>query len=143
MTTGLYYEDVALGMELPALVKRPTAISLFRFSAVTWNSHRIHYDAAWARREGYPDALVQAHLHGAYLTQLVMDWIGPTGVLRKLSWSNRHFAVPGDTLTCRGRVVGLEARDGEHLVDCEIWEENQDGRLCAPGMAQVRLPARQ
>src|SRR5262249_54963751 len=80
MTGALYFEDVAEGDALPQLMKRPTALAIFRYSAVTWNSHRIHYDTAWARKEGYPDVLVQAHMHGAYLTQLVMDWIGPSGI---------------------------------------------------------------
>ena len=33
---------------------------LFRFSALTFNSHRIHYDEAYARQsEGYPTTVVQ------------------------------------------------------------------------------------
>ncbi len=142
MQETLYYEDVSEGAELPPLEKRPSTVGIFRYSAVTWNPHRIHYDKPWAEKEGYPDVLVQAHLHGAYLTQLIMDWIGPTGVLRKLSWSNRKFAVPGDTLTCKGRVVKKYETDGERLVECEIWEENQSGEVCAPGTAVVALPSR-
>lgn len=30
-------------------------ILLFRFSALTYNAHRIHYDLEYVRREGYPD----------------------------------------------------------------------------------------
>jgi len=38
----------------------PTPVELFRFSAVTFNSHRIHYDLPYAREvEGYPDLVVQ------------------------------------------------------------------------------------
>ena len=139
---ALYFEDVEEGMELPPLVKRPTAVALFRYSAVTWNPHRIHYDKEWAQYEGYPAVLVQAHLHGAYLTQMVMDWIGPGGVLRKLSWSNRRFALPGDALTCKGRVTRKHVANGQHYVECDIWEENQDGEVCAPGTALVSLPSR-
>ena len=41
----------------------PTAVDLFRFSAVTFNSHRIHYDQAYARDEElYPDLVV----HGPF-----------------------------------------------------------------------------
>jgi len=41
----------------------PTNVDLFRFSAATFNSHRIHYDAAYARdEEGYPDLVVQGPL---------------------------------------------------------------------------------
>jgi hydroxyacyl-ACP dehydratase HTD2-like protein with hotdog domain len=139
---ALAIEDVQEGMEIPALVKQPTQVALFRFSAVTWNAHRIHYDRDYAASEGYPDVLVQGHLHGAYLTQMLLDWIGPGGVLTRFQWSNRRPAFPGDTLTCRGRVTQVY-RDGErNLVDCEIWEENQKGEICAPGAATVALPSR-
>ncbi len=41
----------------------PTPIELFRFSAVTFNSHRIHYDDAYAREEeGYPALVVHGPL---------------------------------------------------------------------------------
>lgn len=43
---------------------------LFRFSALTFNTHRIHYDRAWAREvEGLPDLLV----HGPLTRILLMD----------------------------------------------------------------------
>jgi 3-methylfumaryl-CoA hydratase len=43
---------------------------LFRFSALTFNTHLIHYDRAWAReREGLPDLLV----HGPLTRILMMD----------------------------------------------------------------------
>ena len=138
----LSIDDVREGMEIPPLVKRPTEVALFRFSAVTWNSHRIHYDREYAASEGYPNILVQGHLHGAYLTQMLLDWIGGGGVLRRFQWSNRRAAFPGDTLTCHGRVTQVY-RDGDlNLVDCEIWEENQSGEVCAPGTATVALPSR-
>ena len=136
---SLSIEDVHEGMEIPPLVKQPSEIALFRFSAATWNSHRIHYDRDYAASEGYPNVLVQGHLHGAYLTQMLLDWIGPGGVLRRFQWSNRRPAFPGDTLTCRGHVTQVY-REGElNLVDCEIWEENQNGEICAPGSATVAL----
>ena len=139
---SLFIDDVAVGAEIPSLVKVPSQVALFRFSAVTWNAHRIHYDRDYAAAEGYPNVLVQGHLHGAYLTQMLLDWIGPTGVLRRFQWSNRRAAYAGDTLTCRGRVTRIYEEGGLHLVDCEIWEKNQAGEVCAPGTATVSLPAR-
>ncbi len=35
-----------------------TPLRLFRFSAVTYNGHRIHYDHRYAAEEGYPDLVV-------------------------------------------------------------------------------------
>jgi 3-methylfumaryl-CoA hydratase len=35
-------------------------VLLFRFSALTYNAHRIHYDREYARAEGYPGLVVSA-----------------------------------------------------------------------------------
>jgi 3-methylfumaryl-CoA hydratase len=48
----------------------PGVVDLFRFSAATYNSHRIHYDQAYARgEEGYPDLVV----HGPFTAAKLFD----------------------------------------------------------------------
>lgn len=139
----LFFEDVNVGTALPALVKVPTTVQLFRYSAVTWNAHRIHYEREYALREGHPDVLVQAHLHGAFLLQMIMSWMGPRARIVSFGWSNRGRAVPGDTLTCTGRVTAKRIEGGRHLLDLELTETNQRGEVCAPGKATVALPSRE
>jgi len=119
---------------------RPTSVQLFRYSAVTWNSHRIHYDQAYARSEGYPDVLVQSHLHGAFLTKLCTDWAGRPDRLTRLQVSVRRYAIPGDVLISRARIID-EKRDGEQtLVTLELEEIREgDGVVCATGQATVVL----
>lgn len=49
---------------------RADTVQLFRFSALTFNAHRIHYDRDYAvRQEGYPALVV----HGPYIATLLMD----------------------------------------------------------------------
>jgi 3-methylfumaryl-CoA hydratase len=49
----------------------PDPVLLFRFSALTFNSHRIHYDRPWAmEREGYPGLVV----HGPLTSMLLLDF---------------------------------------------------------------------
>jgi 3-methylfumaryl-CoA hydratase len=43
---------------------------LFRFSALTYNAHRIHYDQAYAAAEGYPDLVVHGPLQSLLLREL-------------------------------------------------------------------------
>lgn len=46
----------------------PNTVELFRFSAATFNAHRIHYDLPYARQEeGYPALVVQGPLVAAKL----------------------------------------------------------------------------
>ena len=136
------FEDVKVGNALPLLIKRPTTVQLFRFSAMTWNAHRIHYDKPYAAVEGYPDVLVQSHMHGCFLAQAVMDWAGPRARLVGFRWQNRAIAVPGDVLTCTGEVTKVELVDGLGFVECQLEERKQDKTLCAPGWARVQLPRR-
>ncbi len=138
----VFFEDVKVGTAIPALVKRPTNVQLFRFCAVTWNAHRIHYDKVYAQSEGYPDVLVQAHLHGCFLLEAVMNWAGPRAHVAGFRFQNRGIAIPGDALTCAGSVVKTELRDGAGFIECDLEERNQKGELCAPGWARVELPRR-
>lgn len=137
-SSQMFFEDVTIGAAVAPIVKRPTAVQLFRFSAVTWNTHRIHYDKPYAMTEGYPDVLVQAHLHGCFLFQTVADWAGPRSRVTGFGWQNRGIAIPGDVLTCSGKVVKADAG----MVECELEERNQKGDLCASGWARLQLPHR-
>ncbi|MEK7777225.1 MAG: acyl dehydratase [Chloroflexota bacterium] len=138
----VYYEDVKGGTEIPPLEKRPSYAQLFVFSASQRILGRIHYDQAFARSEEHPDVIVQSPLHGAFVVQLLTDWIGDEGFLKRISYSNRGISVPGDVLTCKGKVTKKYEEDGQHFVECEVWEENQRGEVLVPGSAVVILPSR-
>ena len=49
---------------------------LFRFSAFTFNGHRIHYDLGYAREEGYPGLLVHGPLQAALMLNLAAEKLG-------------------------------------------------------------------
>ena len=55
--------DVAAPDGAWSLVRQPEPTLLFRFSAITFNTHRIHYDLPYVRDvEGYPGLVVQGPL---------------------------------------------------------------------------------
>jgi hydroxyacyl-ACP dehydratase HTD2-like protein with hotdog domain len=124
-------------MQLPELIKNPTHSMLFRFSAVTWNTHRIHYDQQYAQFEQHPDVLVQATMHGAFLLEMLKIFVKDSGEIKVFEYSNRGRAIPGDTLICRAVVteVNIAARD----FICAIEEVNQHGQVCASGTAKIVL----
>jgi len=50
----------------------PTEVLLFRYSALTFNGHRIHYDRPYATKvEGYPGLVVHAQLIATFLLELL------------------------------------------------------------------------
>ena len=104
---------------------RPDPVLLFRYSAVTFNSHRIHYDLPYATKvEGYPGLVV----HGPLIATLLVDLLRrsrPDAVLRAYSFralrplfdtaSFWTCGVPDDEL----RSANLWTRDSEGAVTME------------------------
>ncbi len=137
-------QSLSVGLALRPVVHRTSTISVFRFSAATWNTHRIHYDREYAIAEGYPGVLVQSHLHGAFLTQYCTDWMGPDGRLLSLAVRVRRFAVAGEELTVAGVIAAVSpAEDGCAVVALELTEtRGSDGELAATGAASIEIPER-
>lgn len=46
-------------------------VLLFRFSALTYNAHRIHYDVDYARDEGYPNLVVHGPLQALLMGEAI------------------------------------------------------------------------
>jgi acyl dehydratase len=143
MDQQFFADDLQVGDSIPTLERRPSTVQLFRYCATTWNSHRIHFDKEYAASEGYPDVLVQSHLHGAFLTSLCTTLAGSRGRVERLSYSVRRFATPGDVLSLVGEVVESVPRKGGALLTISLREIRQsDVTVCADGSAEVFLPLR-
>ncbi len=142
MTKQLYYEDIAVGSEIPPLVKHPTTRQLVKWVGTASDYHEIHYDKDFAQSDGLPSVVVQGQLVLSFLGQLITDWIGEQGSLIKLTCSYRGMMFPGEALTCKGKVTKKYVEDGEHYVECEIWAENPRGEKTVPGTAIFTIPSR-
>jgi 3-methylfumaryl-CoA hydratase len=55
----------------PALTLAVDEAMLFRFSALTYNAHRIHYDHNWVHKEGYGDLVVHGPLQALMMGELI------------------------------------------------------------------------
>ena len=142
MLHQLHYEDVEVGTELPSLIKTPTTQQLVKWAGASGDYYQIHYDTGFAQATGLPGVIVHGRLKSNFLTQLVTDWIGDGGTVKRISVQHRGMDFPEEQITCRGRVTKKYAQDGEHIVECEIWAENPKGEKTAPGSAIVALPSR-
>ena len=137
-----FWEDVQEGMEVPTLVKYPSTQQLVKYAGASGDFYQIHYDVEFAKNNGLPGVIIHGALKNAFLAQLMTDWIGEQGALRKLGCQYRGMDVPGDTLTCKGVVTKKYQESGKLLVDCDIWLENGKGERTTPGTATVELPSK-
>ena len=142
MAEQIYFEDVTEGMELPTLEKNPTTRQLVQYAGSSGDFYEIHYDKDYAIGNELPGPIIHGALKNAWLGQLITDWIGGSGVLKKLSCQYRGMDVPAETMRIKGKVVKKSNDNGERLVECEIWGENSEGKVTTPGKATVTLPSR-
>lgn len=139
----VYFDNVVEGSELPPLTKEISAAQMMMYGAATWDFMRIHYDAEYARSRGLDAPIVDGQMLGAFMAQMVVDWAGDPGALRKLSVRYRSFVFAGDTVTCKGRVRHKSIDAEGALVECDLVVENAKGEVVAgPATAVVALPRR-
>ena len=137
MKTQPTFSKIEVGAEIPALVKRPTTQQLVMWAGASGDYNPIHYDTAFALSRGLPGVVVHGQLSTAFLCQVLSDWYGQKGSLKKINVSYKGLSFPGDTLTCRGIVKDKSAAD--NLVTLDIWVENQKGEKTVTGTAVVLL----
>ncbi|MCF3932419.1 MaoC family dehydratase N-terminal domain-containing protein [Acuticoccus sp. M5D2P5] len=84
-----------------------TPTLLFRYSALTFNGHRIHYDAAYASEvEGYRGLVVHGPLQATMMLNLVAERLGRPP--RRFAYRGLSPLIAGGTMT----VEAFEAEDG-------------------------------
>ena len=140
----LYFDDLAVGDDLPALVIGPlTPSHLFRWSAAIENWHRIHYDQSFAiYHEGLPNILAQGSWKQTILPRYLKDLCLPDGWAWKVGFQHRAMIVPGDTVTVWARVTGKREVDGLGLVSLDVGMRLHYGPESCPGTATIVLPIR-
>lgn len=108
----------------------PDPVLLFRYSALTLNSHRIHYDRDYATGvEGYPGLIV----HGPLIATLLLDLLE-----RRLP----HARLMAFEFRARGALFDTEAFDvcGRHAGDdkrVDLWAQNVRGELAMQAQATL------
>ena len=106
----------------------PSEALLFRYSALTFNSHRIHYDAPYARGdEGYRGLVVQGPLTATLLLDLAQRHFGDNALTR--------FAFRGASPAIAGEALHLVLRGADEAV--ELGAFAGDGRQVMSAQAAL------
>ena len=102
---------------------------LFRYSALTFNGHRIHYDLPYVvEEEGYPGLIV----HGPLIATLLMDLCSREYPDRLLKWFN-YKAISPVFHTQSFTVNGIPKNNGK---GANLWAANFDGGIAMHAEAE-------
>jgi 3-methylfumaryl-CoA hydratase len=122
-----------LGDVLPPLRHTVTTLQLFRYSAVTWNPHRIHFDESYAREEGHAGLALHSHLRAALALRCVTEGLGPEWQVTNVAYRLRKPVYAPAEVAYTARVTAAEG-DGMTL---ELIEENASGEVGFEGTVRV------
>jgi 3-methylfumaryl-CoA hydratase len=107
----------------------PDDVLLFRYSALTFNGHRIHYDRKYVTEvEGYPGLVV----HGPLIATLLMDLV-------------RRHAPEADVATFRFKAVRptfdlhpFRVNGVRQGPEVKLWAQDHEGWLTMDAVATLR-----
>ena len=102
------------------------------FGCATYDYYELHYDRQYALESGVDDVIVHGPLKNSFLAQLVTDWMGEAGTLKRLSVQYRGMDMPGSPVYAEGTVTRKYVHSGENLVECELRLVNAEGRPRRP-----------
>ncbi|WP_088279679.1 MaoC family dehydratase N-terminal domain-containing protein [Ideonella sp. A 288] len=107
----------------------PDPVLLFRYSALTFNGHRIHYDRSYVTEvEGYPGLIV----HGPLIATLLADLLRrerPQATLRRFAFTAVRPIFDIHRFTVCGRAEGAH--------DLRLWARDHEGFLAMRAEARV------
>src|SRR5688572_5784281 len=108
------------GIAIPAL----TRVAIARFAGAVDDYNPMHLDDKVAMASGKTSVFAPGNLVMGYVGRMVESAFAGSSVRRyglrmlKLVW-------PGDVLTCRGVVVDKRVENNEHIIDADVWADNQ------------------
>eukprot|EP00049_Salpingoeca_infusionum_P006108 m.101488 g.101488 ORF g.101488 m.101488 type:complete len:350 (-) comp13200_c0_seq1:714-1763(-) len=110
---------------------KPSPVLLFRYSALTFNGHRIHYDQPFCHEEGYDGLVVHGPLLATLLLELVHKHV-PDKVA--VYFSFRALAPVFDTASFS--LHGAYSKHDNNVID--LWVECTNGTVAMKAQVTVR-----
>ncbi len=110
----------------------PDPVFLFRYSALTFNSHRIHYDRDYVTNtEGYPGLIVHGPLLATLLVDALLQQIDGNRIT-SFQFRAMHPVFDGNDFQVCGSLPDAEGH-------CKLWIQDHNGALCMDASATVLI----
>ncbi len=140
--TKLYFEDVQVGDKVPEFRRQTGFMEWGRFAGANEEYVAIHEDDEAGAKSGLPGGIGMGNLRFCYIQNMLSDWIGEEGWIKKVSLQYRGLNLKNDWIVAKGTVTAKVQQDGEHWIELDVQAENGKGEVTAPGKAVVSVPSR-
>jgi acyl dehydratase len=138
-TTAAMSGTVTVGSELTPLSRTVTQEQIDAYADASGDHNPIHVDPEFARSVGLPGTIAHGLLDMAITTEAVARWAGGYERVASVSCRFSKPLLPGQTVTCTGRVIELDDTEGIAILELEAVSSSGE-RVLTNGRATVRLP---
>ena len=135
----LTFDSFKEGDALPVLKKKPGVTQLVKYAAGGGDFNPLHHDYAFPQSKALGSIIVHGRFKYAALGELVSNWLGHAGRIRKLSCQYRGMDFPDKEMVLGGTVKRKWQEKGEKLAELELRVMNEEGKNTTPGQAIVAL----
>jgi hydroxyacyl-ACP dehydratase HTD2-like protein with hotdog domain len=138
-------EEVKADLARPSRILKPTMLPdvtfkitpdetlLFRFSALTFNAHRIHLDIDYARNvEGYKERLVHGPLSLTMMLKCLTSVLAPGQKISRFTYRNLAPILVNEEMKIQLRKSTTEEK-------WDVWIENSEGSYAVKGTAEIGM----
>lgn len=131
--------SIRVGDELTPLVRTVTQAQIGAYADASGDHNPIHVDEEFARAVGLPGTIAHGLLDMGILAEAVARFAGGYDAVDSLECRFSKPLLPGDTLTCTGRVVEVDDETYTATLELEATSDRGD-RVLTNGRAVIRLP---
>ena len=137
-----YFEDMDFGDEIEP-VERPIRTEQVVKYVGVWRSDTDgrFTDPERAKQVGLPEPIVPGQMISGLFGQLLADW-APNATLRKMDIIFRGNLQHNRPVKMAGVIIEKEERDGDNILEIDVYVENEKGERPVTGKATLHLPKR-
>ena len=138
-----YFEDVDFGDELEPIVRPITSEQVAKYVGI-WRTETDgrFTDPERAKKLGLAEPIVPGQMISGLFGQMLADW-APNATIRKMDIIFRGNLLHNRPITMAGVIVEKEERDGDNILEIDVYAENEKGERPVTGKATLHLPSRE
>jgi len=131
------WASIQVGEKLPELKKKPGVTQLVKYAAGSGDFNPLHHDFNFFQSQAIGSIIVHGRFKYASLGELVSNWVGHKGFVKKISCQYRGMDFPDKEFVCKGQVAKKYEEGGQKIVEIAMYTENEAGQQTTPGTAIV------
>ncbi|MEX2724987.1 MAG: MaoC family dehydratase [Candidatus Freyarchaeota archaeon] len=132
------FEDIGEGFEVPPLRVKMDRQAYFDYSAMVNEINPLHFDEQYAKSLGFRTIVVAGVYTYSFIPKMFADWLKDPECVKSLEIRYLHPIYIEDEIVNRAVVKRKYIQEnGEKIVECDFWVENQEGQKVTEGKAII------